>query len=319
MARTETSNELRAVILVDPALEQTAAQLDGLTQQCATAILSAAGHMQRALITARGIQALRGALTAKVMAEIMPLMNSPLGFVTDRGPGKKNETPYPVEVVRDCAIEAMLNGVYLTGNQWNILVGRCYITQNGWKMKFETVPGISDIRLSPGVPGVHNGGPVCRIALSWKLNGKADCLIGPDGKAGQPFPLIAQGGASADQLIGKAKRKAYKLAFEQATGSVCTVPDGELGDPAERIGLPAASKTEEVLAKLNAGGNGDGAKPATPEQLERIGIMAEGLATQEAIEQHCREIDADPFRLNEFQANEILRWLEKMEPAGYAP
>lgn len=308
---TELLEQPRAtgVQLLDTALLQQALDLDRTAQEYAAAIQAAPGHIQKALLTARGIQALRQGLGGKVLAEVMALMNSPLGFLTDRGPHARsegNKTPYPVEVVRDCVVEALLHGFYLSGNEFNIIAGRFFGAQNGWRRKLEDVPGISDIRVAAGVPMVHNGQTVCRVALSWKVDGQADELRGADGKPGVAFPVTVTAYSTADQTIGKAKRKAYKLAFEQATGSKVTAPDGEVGEPPDGLPTQAAPPGRQ----LEHQGNGaDG--PCDRETREKINSALSLLdMPPEVFAERCRELGADPRAMTQGQAGALLAWLE---------
>ena len=79
-------------------------------------------------------QRIQDLLTNEYMSAIMPLMNTSLGFKTDKN-GKKLGTDgtstYSVEVVKSCLIEAVLLGLQPTGNQFNIIAGNCYIATNG--------------------------------------------------------------------------------------------------------------------------------------------------------------------------------------------
>src|ERR1051325_10223846 len=50
--------------------------------------------LKRAMLTAAAIERLEQMLDGRMMARIMRLMNTRLGFKTDRGPGSRNSTPY---------------------------------------------------------------------------------------------------------------------------------------------------------------------------------------------------------------------------------
>ena len=85
-------------------------------------------------LVAGAIGELRNLLTPKVMAPIMALQNTSIGFKTD------NPAGYPLEVVRDCLIEATLKGVYPVGNEFNIISRQCYITKEGYFHKLRDIP-----------------------------------------------------------------------------------------------------------------------------------------------------------------------------------
>ena len=77
-----------------------------------------ASQFKRTLLVSTAMGELQNLLTPKIMAPIMNLQNKSLGFRTD------NPNGYPVDVVRDCLIEATLKGVYPVGNEFNIIAGR---------------------------------------------------------------------------------------------------------------------------------------------------------------------------------------------------
>ena len=82
------------------------------------------------------VKLLREAMTDQVMDEVfMPLMNTKIGFLTDRNgkpDSRGNVKPlYSRSVVRDCIIDAVSIGLLPTGNQMNILAERMYPTKEG--------------------------------------------------------------------------------------------------------------------------------------------------------------------------------------------
>lgn len=258
--------------LLDKAIEATASRLDGIAGRYTQAIEHADGHLRRALLTSKGILTLRAALTDDLMrVYIMPLMNSPLGFKTDR-PSKSNPNLYTLAEVRDGIIAGLLNGFYPVNNEMNLIAGQFFGALNGWKRKLEEVPGISDIRLTPGVPNMHNGQTVVRIMLEWRLDG-ARHELRTGNSPGVAFPVSAATGfAAADNLIGKAKRRAYKLAYEMATGSRHTAEEREVGEAPD-----AQGKVEAAVAGTN--GAADRIGPADVKRLKDLAAAA-GLADE---------------------------------------
>ena len=80
-------------------------------------------------------------------------MNTETGFLTDRGHARaKDKTPYDDDTLCNAAVEALLHGVNWDGNEFNIIAGRCYLTQNGYRRKVKETPGLADLRLSWGAP-----------------------------------------------------------------------------------------------------------------------------------------------------------------------
>ena len=168
----------------------------------------------RAIAVADAVSRLREALTPDVMDAVMTLQNSALGFRTDKPNG------YPVETVRDCLIEATMNGVYPVGNEFNVITGRAYITKEGYGRKLRDLPGLS-YSIIPGIPKTAAGGAVIEMQIRASMGTEtiAETL---------PVCVRVNSGMGADAIIGKATRKARKWLFERLTG--CETSDGEVGD-----------------------------------------------------------------------------------------
>lgn len=223
------SNQPRPAVAEQPApgffdevLEKTVANIEAASSRYCDELARPLSEMRRALVLGKAISTLRNLLTDKVMAEIMPLMNTPIGFKTDKT--KANEL-YTVPQVRDVLVVALLKGFSWVNNEINIIAGQFYGTQAGYERKFREIDGISDVDIAPGVPALHNGQMCCRVGLRWRLNGSPRELLGPDGKPGMTFAIITHQGTSPDNVVGKAKRKAWKAAYELVTGSRQTEPD----------------------------------------------------------------------------------------------
>lgn len=193
------------------------AELDGIATKYSRELAACTGRFERALVLSDGIKALKGAIES-VVGEILHLQNSPLGFLTD-----KRDTGYAPNVVAECMVEATLRGVYPVGNEFNIIAGRCYITQNGYKRLVRELPGLTDLKLLPGVPKASVGGAVVPFRATWKLNGKADALD-------REIPIKMNSGMGVDALIGKATRKMLASIYGQITGSEHSDGDADEGD-----------------------------------------------------------------------------------------
>ena len=114
--------------------------------------LTVASQFRRAFAVAEAVYQLKALLTPEVMKPILNLQNTSLGFQTDR-----RDTGYPLEVVKECLIDAVLSGVSPVGNEFNIIAGRAYITKNGMLHKLSTVDGLS-YTMTPRHPEDGRGG-----------------------------------------------------------------------------------------------------------------------------------------------------------------
>ena len=223
--------------------ENIIAALDNLAQQGALA-QSMNEQFKKAFIIAECVQQLRDLLTPTVMKSLMKLQNTTLGFQTDNPQG------YKEDVVRDCIIEGIMNGVMPVGNQLNILCGRCYITKNGMKHKLKMIPGLYR-NITPGLPKASSdgSGAVVVMSIDWTYQGKQQ-------KKDLALAIRVNRGMGTDAILGKAMRKASAWLYEEVTGNA--VDDGDTSDTTPFIEAQVLSPLEKAPAPAAA------TEPAAP-------------------------------------------------------
>lgn len=193
------------------------------------------------------VNQLRAALTDEVMnAVFMPLMNTKIGFRTDRDPNRpvkqKDGTyaapkPYDVKVVRDCLIDALVNGLNSTGNQFNIIAGSMYPTKEGYTSLLKKIG--CKYYIMVGQDSQPKDAPFAEILckINYEYNGEKNS-----------FSVTAvvkkDGFSSADQLRGKAERRAKKTLYEYLTGC-------DLGDADEESSTSDNSRALERSTQAN--------------------------------------------------------------------
>lgn len=215
--------------------------------------------IQRTFKLAMAFKRLRELFTQEVCEQIMELMNSPLGFLTDRDPSrqtrKSKEGGGEVKVyewwqIKDVLIETVLRGARFTGNEMNIIASRCYLTKEYYLRKIGEVPGVTNIIHCPGrVEVLSNGMGVGRYGLSWNMHGVLRQIQDPEGKPAPVFQVPSHG-MGADACAGKIVRRACKLAYQIMTGSTLLAGDDGSIDDANVIDV--SSKQAD---KPNALGN----------------------------------------------------------------
>jgi hypothetical protein len=173
-----------------------------------------AGRMSKALAVAGAMADIRAAFTPEIMRTIMALQGTAIGFRSD----KDSTGGYPENVVRDCGIEAMLQGVQFIGNQFNIIGGRSYITKEGMGEKLSKIAGLKQ-STTPGIPELKTNGAIIPMDVEWEYKGVA-------GKRTLQICVRVNSGMGADAIIGKATRKARAWLYQHITGQ--EIPDGEL-------------------------------------------------------------------------------------------
>ncbi len=250
------------------AIDDATAQIEEALVKCNSAALADLPALKQAVTLAAGIQHLRKALTPEIVQRVlMPLQGTPLGFVTD----KDRDGGYPDEVVRDCAIEAMIKGAQPINNEFNIISGRCYIAKNGLKRLVMTWPGLTNFRMTPGVPTLAGDkGALIQMRATWMLDGTPMELFrgqtqSKDGVLDDTrIAVKVNSGMGPDAIVGKAERKMYKAIYELLSG--LTVEDGEaidtVGEVVNSKPTPAPAEPSQDGRRIKIGGN----KAAPPER-----------------------------------------------------
>lgn len=238
------------------------------------------GHFGRAFRMAAAIRALHQAVNEDMMKDIMHLQGTGLGFLTDKDdPAKNNPPGYPVGEVKLVAIEAALMGAFWVGNEFNIIANRPYLTKNFFTRKLREFPGLTDLRLSPGVPSlIGDKGALVPYVATWKLNGQEMRIerllrkIDDKTDLDERIPIRVNSGMGADAILGKAERKIKAQIYNRLTGSDFT--DGDIDDvPAKSTpvrGLDDLTKRLESSGGSNSASQSD----AFPVETAEAGFAA---------------------------------------------
>lgn len=232
----------------------------------AVELFKESGSFEAELSVAQAMSDLRLALTDDMMKPVMDLMNSDLGFRTDKDPatfdknGQPNK-PYPVAVVRECFIESKLRGFHTVGNEFNIIGGRFYAAKNGLRRKVTTYPGITDFKDTRDVPRtVGDKGAIVKCRATWKKDGVADSLEAE-------IPIRVNSFMGADAILGKAERKLLKLVYDRLSGVITQDGDATEGPTIE---VPS-EKTAPTFTKE--------IPPPTTIQLKLMSAMVDAFVT----------------------------------------
>ncbi len=201
-----------------------------IDEQVANVMKTNFENFQSAFVMSTAIQQIDNALTADVMKPIMALQGKKMGFRTDK--------QYGVNVVKDAVIEGLLNGLQITGNQFNIIANNMYVTKEGFKHLLDQVPGLR-YQIQHNIQGEKKGYADVISKITWKI-GDAEGK-----KQTQVFPVKAGKYATPDSIFGKAERKARKWLYEQVTGS-------ELDDGETTVDIDHAEVKNEIVKNRNA-------------------------------------------------------------------
>jgi len=191
-------------------------KLDDLIRQ-SSEVMDIANHFEKAMTMAHVVGQLKNELSKpEVISALMPLQGLNIGFLTD----SKLPAGYPLQVVIDCMIEAVMQGVYPTGNEFNIIAGKCYITKNGMKRKLENLGYIKNIKLK-FIDYKENGNYAnVKMLIDWH-----DSRTNENHSESLSLLVKSDRFSTCDNILGKATRKARAWLFENVTGE--SVPDGD--------------------------------------------------------------------------------------------
>ena len=238
--------------LISPKDERVSA-LDNLAKSCQLANLPD-NPFENAIVVANAMVEIRQSLTPELMAPIMALQNTKIGFKCDKN--------YDAETVKNALIEATLRGVRPVGNEFNIIAGQCYITKEGFGRLLREIPGLK-FSITPDVPKMKSEREAeATVTIEWRYNGESE-------KRQMTFAIRVNSGMGADAIIGKATRKARAWLYNYLT-------DMELGDG-------DADDAERKPIIINPG-KFDAPNAAEPEPVQEAEVVADdGTAELDAV------------------------------------
>lgn len=257
---------------------QVFAKIDAVIDECGLVSAGSQGGMLESIRMASGVRLLREYLCEALMAPIMDLQGSALGFRTD----KDKEGGYDMATVRECAIEAMLRGARVTGNEFNIIASRSYLTKEYFQRIMAEMPGLTDLIISIDLPTLGDGGKTAfmRAEAHWVYRGKPDKLIcqvekDEQGRAIKDSRIAVRvnSGQGVDAIHGKAERKLRARIMSRIT--MTTWSDGDITDaidvPLTRLAVtdsaPDSAQKPSLKEKMKArqaAAQQPAEEPATP-------------------------------------------------------
>lgn len=213
---------------------------------------------EKAHIVSTAIGELKALLDDNYMKPIMDLQGTSLGFKTDKdlaknpnGKGYIKGEGYPVQIVRNVLIEAVLKGYQPTNNEFNIIGGNMYPAKNGLKRKLDETAGLKyTIIHTIKAWSVEKGNASFDTKIKWNNNGDV-------GEETVPIITKIDAYSSTDAAIGKADRKAYAWLLGKITGEVVVDGDAEDITPTSvetvQIDTKPTLTDDEVVTAYNDG------------------------------------------------------------------
>ncbi len=184
--------------------------------------LAGSDPMIQAIIQARAIGMLEKAITEAMLDDFKWLMDSPLGFKTDRPPGSsahKQKGPYNDLTIKRVVIVALLAGCQLTGNEFNIISGQFYCTKERKERMIKEFSEISNFRIEIGQPTRQGSLALFEAKATWKHRGLDQQLVcHQEGDVDNRIAVKCYETSGIDQLKGLAESKLYSAVIKAISG-----------------------------------------------------------------------------------------------------
>ena len=250
---------------------------------------------EKAYATAKSIETLKTLLTPEYMHPIMQLQGNRLGFKTDKDKG----SGYPVDVVKNCLIEAVLMGLQPYGNEFNIIAGNTYPTKEGLGRVLATWNGLQ-YTLVCAVPKPQQDGKsaVIDVSLKWTINSKEHSQV-------VPIAVKMDAYTSVDALVGKATRKGRAWLLSAISGIEIT--DGDI--------------TDAEFLEVNQSGTKDYKEASLNKQYDRVVAHIEASKTLVDLEKcvsAIREEDHDLIEKYSYKHVELSSSLIELQSLKFA-
>lgn len=222
-----------------------------IDSEISTVLASNVSGFQKAFVMSSAIDIIKAQLSDEYMKPIMALQGSSLGFKTDLDTVKEKDANgkwvtrkgdgYPMDIVRECLIDATFRGLEVTGNQFNIIGGVMYPTREGFGALLDKMPGLkknftyTNISQPAGQKVAY-----VKVRIDWQFEGESPL------KQEIEFPIKSNEYTSYDALIGKAERKAKRWLYNTIKGT--DISDGDVNDIPH---VDITNKEDEKLASID--------------------------------------------------------------------
>ncbi len=212
-------------------------------------------NYERSMAYGYYLNEIRNQITGKALDLVKNLMNTGLGFKTDRNPKDpncKNKEIYSDDIIRDCVTQAIMHGLYIHGNEFNILGGNFYATKEGLERIVNQNPNLERSVKDIGKgfkQNPENGIWGLSFEYDFKLKEKQevkDSIVvyvrGKQGNYDIPF----------DAIMGKARRKLLKTIYNKMTNGFW-LEDADDVDDIEQTKIIPESAANSKLSQLGKG------------------------------------------------------------------
>lgn len=217
-------------------LSQNTTMMNQLISDCKI-LTSNISEYEKSLLYGHYLVQIKNQISGKVLEIVKDLMNTGIGFKTDK-------PTYSDEIIKNCVTQAIMHGLRIHGNEFNILGGNFYATKEGLERIVNRNPDL-ERKIIIKSRGFKKSPETEIWALSFDYDFKLkdrqeikdDVTVYVRGKQGNyEIPL--------DAVLGKARRKVLKTIYNQMTQGFFLLEDADdIDDIAE---LKEGEKEEKV-------------------------------------------------------------------------
>ena len=229
--------------------------------------LKVVDEFERAHRVATALVLIQKQFTPEVIELITTLQNAPEGFRTDKPKGY-----HGTELITSVR-SALLQGARLTGDEFNILAGKCYLAKAFFRRQVAQFDGVTSVKFRPKkfTKEGETAWVPCQVSLRQHGTKREFDYTGDDA-----IGVRVNSGMLVDAIFGKAEKKAFQRVLNELleddvyTDDTDDIVDGE---------VLAAAEPPEDFAKL----------------FELCTDVTECQATQQQIEESRPGMTADTW------------------------
>lgn len=210
-------------------LSKNTTAMNQLIAECSI-LTSNVTEYEKSLLYGHYLVEIKKQISGKVLEIVKDLMNTGLGFKTDRNPNDPQcriKEIYSDEIIKNCVTQAIMHGLRIHGNEFNILGGNFYATKEGLERIVNRNPDLEK-KIAIKSRGFKKSPETDIWALSYEYEFKLkdrqeikdDTTVYVRGKQGNYEITL-------DAVLGKARRKVLKTIYNQMTQGFFLLEDAD--------------------------------------------------------------------------------------------
>lgn len=173
-------------------------------------------HYEKSLAYGYYLTRIKEQISGKPLEIIKSLMNTGIGFKTDK-PSKTDNSLYSDEIIKNCVVQAIMHGLRIHGNEFNILGGNFYATKEGLDRIVHDNPLLEE-KVREKVKGFRQDEKTSIWGISFEYSYK----LKNESKVIEEVTVYVKGKqgnyeTAFDAVMGKAKRKLFKVIYNDMT------------------------------------------------------------------------------------------------------